>query len=290
MSNHYPNKTVRIIVPLPEGGPADVLARLIGSKLTAIWGQQVVVENRVGGESIPGTLAVAKAPPDGYTLLVVPSQFTVHPHLRKDLPYDVVRDFAPVILMALSPNVLAVHPSVPANTVRDLVKLAQDKPGTLRCASGGPGTTSLKAAQLFEKFAKVTLKHVAYVGAGTATNAVLSGEDAMLFSVMSPTVPQVQSGKLRALAVTGPKRSRAIPDVPTMEEAGIAGYELTTWQGLLAPAATDKAIIAKLNADFAAVLRMPDVQQHLMAQGFDPVQTTPEEFAARIKKEVETPL
>jgi len=290
MSSNYPSQRVRILVPLPQGGPADILARTIAQKLTASWGQEVVVENPVGGDTITGTEMVAKAEPDGHTLLVVPSQFTVHPRQRKDLPYDVVKDFAPVILLAMSPNVLVVHPSVPANSVQELVALAKSKPGTLKYASGGPGSTSHVVAEKFKTIAGIDVEVVHYKGAAPATEAILAGETAMLFSVMAPTVAHVQSGKLRALAVTGPKRSRTLTTIPTLKEAGIPGIEVTTWQGMLAPSRTPPEVIVKINADVAKIIQLPEVQQALAAKGFELTVSTPEEFAAHIKMEVGTAM
>jgi tripartite-type tricarboxylate transporter receptor subunit TctC len=287
MKIDYPGRPVRIIVPLPQGGPADVLARAVGQKLFVLWGVEVTVENAVGGDTIAGTSMVAKADPDGYTLLVVPSQFTVHPRQRSDLPYDVIKDFAPVILMALGPNVLVVHPSVPANSIQELITLAKSKPGMLKYATGGPSSTSHVTAEKLKALAGIDIATVHYKGAAPATAAILAGETDMLFSVMAPTVPHVQAGKLRALAVTGPNRSRAIPDCPTMKESGFPDLEITTWQGLLAPADTAPEIIKKLNRDVVAVLKMQDVQQKLSAQGFELVGSTPEEFSGLIKREVQ---
>jgi len=289
MSN-FPNKRVRILVPLPQGGPADILARTIAQKLTATWGQEVVVENPVGGDTITGTEMVAKADPDGHTLLVVPSQFTVHPRQRKDLPYDVVKDFAPVILLAMSPNVLVVHPSVPANSMAELVTLAKSQPGALKYASGGPGSTSHVVAEKFKEVAGINIEVVHYKGAAPATDAILAGETAMLFSVMAPTVPHVQSGKLRALAVTGPRRSQLLTTIPTLKEAGIPGIEVTTWQGMLAPGSTPPDIISKINKDVASIINLPEVRQALSAKGFELTGSTPEEFAAHIKMEVSSAM
>ena len=285
MNSDYPSQRIRIIVPLPQGGPADILARMVAQKLAASWGVEVVVENPVGGDTIVGTSIVAKAAPDGYTLLVVPSQFTVHPRQRANLPYDVIRDFAPVILMALGPNVLVVHPSVPVNSIQDLTALAKSKPGVLRYATGGPGSTSHVTAEKLKGLAGIDIVAVHYQGAAPATEAILAGETQMLFSVMAPTIPHVQAGKLKALAVTGPNRSRAIPNCPTMKEAGFPALEITTWQGLLAPAGTAPEVIMKLNREVARILREPDVQQKLTAKGFELAGGTPEEFAARIKME-----
>ena len=286
MKTEYPNKPIRIIVPLPQGGPADVLARAIAQKLSGAWKVQVTVENPVGNDTIDGTLSVAKAAPDGYTLLIIPSQFTVHPRQRKDLPYDVIKDFAPVILMALGPNVLVVHPSVPVNSIQELVALAKSKPGGLKYATGGPRSTSHMTAEKLKSIAGVDIATVHYKGAAPATAAILSGETDMLFSVMAPTVPHVQAGRLKALAVTGPNRSRAIPNAPTMKEAGYPDLEITTWQGLLAPAGTAAEIVAKLNQEVTNILHMEDVQQTLSALGFELLGSTPEAFGEHLKREL----
>ena len=287
MNNDYPVKPVRIIVPLPPGGPADVIARIVGEKLAMSWGQPVVVENQTGDDTIKGTSAVAKAPPDGYTLLVVPSQFSVHPRQRTDLPYDVIKDFAPVTLLALGPNVLVVHSSVPVNTVAELVALAKSKPQELKWASaGGKASASHRGAELFQKMAGIDVEFVSFPGAANAVDGVLDGTANVLLSVMAPAIPHVQAGKLRALAGTGPRRSRVIPDVPTLKEVGFPDFEMTTWQGMLAPAGTAPEVIMKLNRDVAKILEIPEVQQKLSAIGFELTGSTPEEFAARIKKEV----
>ncbi len=273
-------------MPLPRGGPADVLARVIAKKLSAGWGVEVAVEDIVGNDSIDGTDAVARAAPDGYTLLVVPSQFTVHPKYRTDLPYDVVKDFAPALLMALGPNILVVHPSLPITSMAELLAYAKARPGVLKCASAGKASASHRAADLFKAMADIDFTYVYFTGAAPATESLLKGETDILFSVMAPTMPHVQSGKVRALAVTGARRCSIVPEVPTIMEAGFPGYDVTTWQGLFAPAGTPREIIMKLNADVTKILQMQEVQQLLHTQGFELAGGTPEDLAALVKREV----
>jgi tripartite-type tricarboxylate transporter receptor subunit TctC len=246
----------------------------------------VTVEDIVGNDSIDGTLAVAHAAPDGHTLLIVPSQFTWHPRQKKNLPYDVVEDFAPALLMALGPNLLVAHPSLPFKSVAELVAHAKAHPRTLKCASAGKASASHRAAELFERMAKVEFSYVYFDGAAPATESLLKGETDILFSVMAPTIPHVKAGRVRALAVTGAKRSTSNPEIPSIAEAGFQGYDVTTWQGLFAPAGTPREIILKLNADVTRVLAMPEVQQVLAKLGFELAGGTPEELAERITREV----
>lgn len=284
----YPVKPICIVVPLPAGGPADLLARLLAERLSPRLGQTVSVVNRVGNNTVAGTNEVAKALPDGYTLLMVPSQFTVHPRTVPDLPYDVVKDFEPISMLALTPNILVAHPSLEADTVGGLVKLARAQPGVLTFGSGGHGSTSHLAAELFNKAAGIDIRHVPYDGAAPATEALLKSKVSILFSVMAPTFPHVKSGALKALAVTGDQRSRGFPDVPTMVESGYPDFRITTWQGLLAPAGTPKPIILKLNEIIGALMRDSTIEARLLAQGFNPVGSSPGEFAQRIQHDLRT--
>ncbi len=290
MSDAYPVKSVRIIVPLPMGGPADILARAIAKKLTLKWGQEVVVDNLLGNDTLDGCLAVAKADPDGYTFLVVPSQLTVHPRQRTSMPYDVVKDFTPVIMMALGPNVFVAQSDVAVENIQDVVALAKKNPGKLKCATGGLGSTSQRLAEKFVEAAGIDVQIVPYKGAAPAMTAALAHETEILFSVMAPAVPQIQSGKLKALAVTGPVRSKILPQTPTVREAGFAVLEIATWQGMFGPANMDVGQVAWLNSEVSGVLKLPDIQSQLAALGFELAASTPAEFAEHIKKEIQTPL
>lgn len=283
---NYPARPIRIVVPQSPGGTTDLTARLIAPQLADRLGQSVVVDNRPGAGSLVGTELVAKATPDGYTLLIIASSFSINPSMYSKLPFDPVRDFAPVTLLSWYPNVLVVHPSVPANSVRELIALAKAKPGTLNYASGGTGTGTHLSAELFKTTAGISAVHVAYKGGGPANNAVVAGEVQYMFATIASVLPIVKAGRLRALAVTSARRSPAAPDLPSMAEAGLAGYDERTWNGLLAPARTPPAIVNKLSAEVAALLKSPETRERLAAQGAEPGGNRPAEFAAIIKSEI----
>ncbi|MBI3938197.1 MAG: tripartite tricarboxylate transporter substrate binding protein [Betaproteobacteria bacterium] len=284
----YPEKPIRFIVPAPPGGGANIVARVIGQKLSDGWGQQVVVDNRGGAGGIIGTELAAKAEPDGYTLLLgLTANLSFAPSLFRNLPYDTTRDFAPVTLVGSTPYVLVVNPSIPVKSVKELIALARSRPGKLNFASTGNGAGNHLAGELFKNMTGVNLVHVPYKGGGQALTAVLSGEAQLIFGSMLSTLPHVKADKLRALAITGAKRSSAAPDVPTIAEAGVPGYDVTTWQGVLVPARTPKKIIARLHAEFVKILRMPDVRQRLSGEGFDLLGGTPGEFGKLIKADIE---
>jgi len=286
----YPTAPVRIIVPLPQGGPADLLARLLAEHLSPRLGQPVVVDNCVGNNTITGTEKVARADPDGHTLLMVPSQFAVHPRTTANLPYDVVKDFRPVSILALSPNILVAHPSVKVETVAQLVALARARPGQLTFGTGGPGSTSHVAAEMFNKMAAVDIRPKHYDGAAPATKKLVEGEVSVLFSVMAPTVPHVKAGALSALAVTGDRRSRAFPHVQTLVEAGYPDFRITTWQGLLAPAGTPDAIIEYLNELVVGLMCEQFVDDWLLSRGFDAFGSTPAQFTERLHQDLNSPV
>lgn len=283
---NYPARPIRIVVPQSPGGTTDLTARFIAPQLADRLGQSVVVDNRPGAGSIVGTDLVAKATPDGHTLLVVASSFSINPSIYEKLPFDPVRDFAPVTMLSSYPNILVVHPSVPASSVKELIALAKAKPGTLNYASGGTGTGTHLSAELFKTTAGISAVHVPYKGGGPANNAVVAGEVQYMFATIASVLPIVKAGRLRALAVTSARRSPAAPDLPSMAEAGLAGYDERTWNGLLAPARTPPAIVNKLSAEVAALLKSPETRERLAAQGAEPGGNRPAQFAAIIKSEI----
>ncbi len=286
-AQNYPNRTIRILIPSTPGGSVDTIARTVGPKLAEKWGQQVVVDNRPGaGGAIAAELA-AKSAPDGYTLIMgTVAAFATNVSLRKNLPYDPVKDFSPVSLVATQNLMLLVHPSVPAKSVKELVALAKKQPGKLSFASAGNGTGGHLSGELFKMLARIDLLHVPYKGVAPALIDVISGQVSMTFASILSGNPHYKSGKLRALAVTGGKRSPAVPKLPTMIEAGVKDYESATWYGLLAPAATPPDIVAKLNAEVAAILKSPEISDRLSKEGADPVGNTPAEFRKFIQSEI----
>jgi len=282
----FPTRPVRIIVPSTPAGGLDVLARLLAPKLTEKWGQQIVIENRAGAGGIIGTEIAAKATPDGHTLLLVAAGYSANPFLYKKLPYDTPKDFAPVTILGFAPNVLVVHPSVGASTLKELIALAKQKPGQLTYASSGVGTSGHLAMALLERSAGVKMVHVPYKGAGAATAAVVAGETQMLFSATAAVMPQVKSGRIKALAVTSARRWPSIPDVRTVAEAALPGYAVDGWYAMLAPARTPKPIVNRIYSDVAEILKMPDVAARIEAAGFEVSGITPAEFAQYIDREL----
>ena len=284
----YPAKPVRMVVPYPAGGYYDLLARVIGQKLGEMWGQTLVVDNRAGANGIVGTELVAKSAPDGYTLEMGGiGPHGINPGLYGKLPYDAVRDFAPVIHVANAPNVLVVHPSVPAASVAQLIALAKARPGQLNYASNGSGSSPHLSAEMFASMAGIKIQHVPYKGSAPAVADILAGQVTLLFGTMGDVVPHIRAGKLRALAVTGARRIPALPDVPTMIEAGVPGYEAVAWFGVMAPAATPRPIVLKLNQDIARTMQMPDVLDKITAQGSaEIVGGSPEQFGAFVRAEI----
>jgi len=283
----YPDHPVKVIVPFAAGGPTDVMARLIAQKLSENLKQQFYVENHPGAGGNIGMTQAARSTPDGYTILVASSSFTVNPSLYAKNPYDAFKDFAPITLAAASPNILVVNPEVPAKTVKELVDLLKANPGKYSIANPGIGTTPQLAAELFKLALKLDATSVPFGGAAPAVQSTVAGHTPIAFAALPPTAPQVQGGKLRALAVTSAKRSPALPDVPTLAEAGIKEQISETMQGVLAPAGTPKAIVDQLNAEIAKVMALPDVKAKCAQLGFDVVANKPEAFAAYIKADVE---
>ncbi|MGA2567422.1 MAG: tripartite tricarboxylate transporter substrate binding protein [Pseudolabrys sp.] len=283
----YPTRQVKVIVPFAAGGPTDVMARLIAQKLSESLKQQFFVENHPGAGGNIGMTIVARANPDGYTILVASSSFVVNPSLYANNPYDAFKDFAPVTLAAASPNILVVNPELPVKTVKELVDLLKANPFKYPIANPGIGTTPQLAAELFKLSLKLDATSVPFGGAAPAIQSTVANQTPIAFAAMPPAAPQVTGGKLRALAVTSAKRSSALPDVPTLAEAGLKDQESETMQGVLVPAKTPKAIVDQLNTEIAKAMALPDVTAKCAQLGFDPVADTPEEFAAYIKKEVE---
>jgi tripartite-type tricarboxylate transporter receptor subunit TctC len=282
----YPTKPIRLIIPFAPGGGTDLTARAIAIKLTEAWGQTVVPDNRAGAN---GTIAVdiaTHAPPDGHTLTMISSSHSVNASLYKNLPYDLTRDLAPITQATSQPYALVVHPSVPAKSVKELVALAKAKPDGLTYGSSGLGGLSHLSGALFCSLAGIKLVHVPYKGGNPALNDVIGGQIQMLFSTLLQSDGQLKAGRVRALAVTTKKRSPAAPDLPTMQEAGVAGYEVAGWYGVLAPAKTPRPIIDKLNTEIVRILHSPDVQSKLAADGSEAVGSTPDQFGAHIKSEV----
>ncbi|MGE5524423.1 MAG: tripartite tricarboxylate transporter substrate binding protein [Rhodospirillaceae bacterium] len=285
--DRYPTRPIRIIVPSSPGGGLDFVARAVGQQLTAAWGQSVVIDNRAGAGGTIGPDIVAKAPADGYTLLIVSASFAVNPSVYAKLPYDTVRDFAPVIQATTQPQVLVVHPSVAARSVKELVALAKARPGVLNYSSPGDGTMSQLAFELFKNAAGVDIQQIPYKGAGLSMTAVVGGEAQASSASAVSVLPHVNSGRLRALASTGQRRSPALPDVPTMSEQGLPAATIVGWYGFLAPKGTPRPIVAKLNTELARILQAPEMREQLAREGSEPAVGTPEQLGKHLASEVE---
>lgn len=284
----YPNRPLRMIVPFPPGGSTDIMARLVAQKLSEKLGQQVIVDNRGGAGGTIGMNMAAKAAPDGYNLMMSTSiTHTVGASLYSKLPYNVLTDFAPITLAASVPLLLVVNPAVPAKSVKELIQLAKEKPGQLNYASPGSGTSGHLAAEMFKSMADVDIVHVPYKGGGPAVVDLIGGQVQMLILSAVATLPHVKSGKLRALAVTGSTRSPNLPDIPTVSESGLPGYEVVLWYGVSAPAKTPAAIIDRLNKDLVSIMQSPEMRERLAREGGRPVGTTPQEFEKIIRADVE---
>jgi tripartite-type tricarboxylate transporter receptor subunit TctC len=282
----YPTRAVRFVLgPGPSSG-TDIMARGIAQKLTERLGQTVLVENRTGAGGTVAVASVVKAAPDGYTILFVSGSLVIHPAVYRKLPYDVVRDLAPIMLIGVVPQVIVVHPSLPARNMRELIALAKSRPGQINYGSGGVGSTGHLAGELLQSMAGVRLVHVPYKGAGPAAVDLIGGQIEMLVTSAVNALQHERSGRVRPLAVTTARRSLAMPDVPTVAEAALPGYELMTWYGLLAPAGTPRETIDRLNRETTAVLKLADVQSRLAADGVEPAPDTPERFSALIKSEL----
>jgi len=287
-AQEYPAKPIRLVVGFTAGGISDVLARAIGAKLSASIGQQVVVDNRAGAGTTIASEIVAKSPPDGYTLFMQDiTTHAINATLYKKLPYDTVKDFTPISLVASSPLMLVVHPSLPVKSVKELIALAKSKPGQIVYASSGNGTILHLAAETMKSMAGIDMVHVPYKGSSQAVQGVLTGEVAVSFSTMPPALPQVKSGRLRALGVTTPKRNAAAPEVPTVAEAGLPGFDIVLYSGVLGPAKMPAAVVAKLNSELAKVVNNPEVKSVYASLGVDPLTDTPEHFAAHLLSDID---
>jgi tripartite-type tricarboxylate transporter receptor subunit TctC len=285
-ANAFPTKPVRIIVAFPPGGGADIVARLVGARLTDTWGQAVVVENRAGASGTIGTEAAARADADGHTLFMATmGNMTANQHLYSKMAVDPLRAFAPVTKVVDVHFVFIANPSLPANNVSELVELAKKRPGELHYSSSGPGGAPHLAVELFKRQAGISLTHVPYKGSGPGMNDLLGGRVMMTMDSLLQSLPHIKAGKLKALAVLGPRRSALLPEVPTMAEAGVTGYALTNWFGLVAPAATPKEVLAKLNADVLQVLKLPEIKTRISEMGADVVGNSAEEFGAAMRAE-----
>ena len=283
----YPSRPVRVVIPLGSGGTTDVPGRIVAQRLSESLGQQFVVENKPGAGGTIGSDFVAKSKPDGYTLLLTATPHVITANLYKNIPYNALSDFAPVIRVASGPYVLTVHPSLGVNSVRELIALAKAQPGKVDYASSGNGSAQHLVGAMFAHMAGIQLTHVPYKGSSQAQQDLVAGMVKVGFPGTPIVIPHMKSGRLKALAVTTAQRSPHMPDVPTIAEAGVPGYEALVWVGLLAPAGTPREIIEKLNGEIGRLLRAPDVQQLLAASGVDPTPTTPEEFGAYLKSEFE---
>lgn len=284
-AQNFPNRVVRIVVPFPPGGSAEAQARIVGQRLSDAWGQPVIVESKPGAGSTIGAAFAAAAPPDGHTLYLASTSHTISATLYKNLPYDAVKSFAPITLLAVSPFILAVHPSVNATTVKEFIDLAKAKPKTLSWASSGNGAGPHLSGEIFRAQTGIEVTHVPFKGTSPALVALLGGQVEFTIADVA-IVPFFQSGKARGLAVTTAKRSALVPDLPTLAESGLPGYETTNWSALLAPAGTPKDIVNQINAAVLSAIRTPDARQRFIAQGFEPQGSTPEEGAAHLASEV----
>ena len=283
----WPAKSIRMIIPFPPGGTTDIVGRIAAQKLGEALGQQVVPDNRPGAAGNIGTELVAKAPPDGYTLLTAPgSTLTIHPSLYAKLPFDPLKDFAPITIVAAVPNALVVHPSLPVRNVKELVALAKARPGQLNYASTGAGQSTHLSMELFKTMAGVNIVHVPYKGSAPAVTDLLGGHVSLMFDNMPSALPHVKAGKLRALAVSTTKRSPVTPEVPTVAESGLPGFEVSAWFAVLAPAATPREIVNRAHGILVKALQSSDVRERLSSQGAEPIGNTPEQFTAQMKRDL----
>jgi tripartite-type tricarboxylate transporter receptor subunit TctC len=284
----YPTKPIRFIVPFPPGGSADILARAIGQKAGEGLAQPLVVDNRPGAGTAIGAEALAKSPPDGYSIMIgTVSSHAINPALNPKLPYDPLRDFTPISLVATIPFAMIVHPSVPAKSVQEFVALARAKPGSLNYSSAGNGTSNHLAGELLKSMAGIDIVHIPYKGSAPALNDLLAGQVSLMFDLVLTAAPHIKSGAVRGLAVTSAKRSSALPDLPTVAESGVPGYEVSAWFGIFAPAGVSQPVVQRLNAEFIKALEQPDLRQRLASQGAEPLSSTPSEFSAYLRSEID---
>ena len=285
LAQSYPAKPVRIVVPYPPGGPNDIVARTVGQKLSEQLGQPVIVDNKPGASGNIGAESVAKSPPDGYTLLLLTTGHTINPSLYPKLGYDLEKDLAPVTQLTAGPMVVVANPSLPAKNIKELISLAKAKPESLNFGSAGNGSSTHLAPELFSSMAGIKMNHIPYKGSAPALTDLMAGQIQVAFDFMISAMPHVKSGKIKALAVTSTTRSPAAPDLPTVAESGVPGFEVIGWNGLVVPARTPKDVVAKLNAELKKALDQPDAKERFAAQGFSATWTTPEKFGAYIESE-----
>jgi len=283
----YPSGPMRIVVPFTPGGGTDILARVLGQKLTESWGQPAVVDNRAGASGTVGTAVVAKAPADGHTLLIVPAGYAGNPSLYKQLPYDHKRDLAPVSCLASGPLTLVIHPSFPARSIKEFIAIGRARPGEINFGTSGAGTLPHLSAELFSSMSGIKMVHIPYKGAGAAVTDVLAGRVPVYFMNILQSLQLIKAGKLRALGVTTPQRSPIAPEIPAIAEAGLKGYDMTNWYGLLVPAATPREVIVKLSAEVGRILKLPELTARLADDGMTVVASTPEQFAVFLARETE---
>ena len=281
----YPKRPIELVVPFVAGGTTDNIARLMAQRFSESWGQTVVVNNRAGGGSTIGTNAVAKAPPDGHTLLVTTIGFAINAGLQK-LPYDPIGDFTPITELASLPLVLVVHASVPATNLQEFIALAKSKPGGWDYASSGTGTSPHLAAEMFKSMAGIELVHVPFKGNAEAMNSLMGGHVKIYFALVPAVLQHIKTGGLRAIAVTTEERLPYLPDVPTIAELGFPGYEISSWQGVFAPAGTPKDVVGKINGELVRMLNVPEIRRRISQEGADPVGSTPDAFATRVRNEI----
>ena len=282
----YPERPIRLVVPYAAAAGTDIGVRIISPKLADAFGQQVVVDNRPGAGGSIGAEIVARASPDGYTLMIGSISHTILPSMHSKLRYDIVKDFAPVSMLVAYPFLVVINASLPAKSLKEFVELAKAKPGQINYGSSGSGTVGHLNAELFKSVTGIDIVHVPYKGIANAIIGILAGEASLGFYSVSATFPHIKAGRLRALASTGANRSPSVPDVPTVAESGFPGYDVSTWFGVLAPAGTPQPVIAKLHREFARIVQLPDIKERLIANDFDPVGSSPEQFSAFIRKEM----
>ena len=282
----YPAKAVRLVVPFAAGGSTDIIARVLGQKLNEMWGQPVLIDNRAGGSTVIGTEIVAKSAPDGHTLLVTPAPFTIVPSLMQKLPYDPHKDFEPITLINTTPLVVVVNPGVPAKSIKELIALAKARPGVLNYGSSGSGGSNHLAGELFNVMAGVKMVHVPYKGNAPALTDLIGGHVDVVFNGLTSALPFIKTDKLRALGMTSLNRSVALPNVPTLDESGLKGFQAVAWNGLTAPARTPRNVVDKINADVQKVMRSPELIEKLKAEGSDAVGNSPELYARFLREEI----
>lgn len=281
----YPVRPIRLIVPVAPGGGNDIVARLLGQKLTEAWGQQVVVDNRPGASTAIGAEIAAKANPDGYTIMLFSVSFAINAGVKRKLPFDPINDFVPITLVARVPQILIVHPAVAAKSISELIALAKARPGQINYASAGSGSSTHLAMELFASMAGISLHHVPYKGTGPALTDLFAGHVQIMFDAIPPALPYLKSGRVRGLAVS-PQRSALLPELPTIAESGVPGYTFASWFGIVAPARTPSAIIDQLNRELVRIVQLPEIRERFIAIGLDPLGTTPQEFGQHLRKEI----